>query len=327
MTSIKSLLSERPLLLDGATGTELENRGVNVNDKLWSGIAILSNPDEIYKLHLDYLKSGADLLLTSTYQLSKPALIEKGLNPEDLYEKSIELAHKAQQAYLKDTGKQTYIAGSVGPYGAYLANGSEYTGDYEGVTYEQLKQFHSDRMKYLFESSKIDIIAFETIPSLDEVKVLTEMINELNFKSNTKKPYYLSLSTNHDVQLADGTSIKKVLEFINDNADEQLLAIGSNCCSLLNTTKIVDTLTAEFDHFSNLKKMKIVLYPNSGEVYDGIAKTWSIDPLLKSPDLTLALTEKAREWIAIGNVGIIGGCCRTGPKDIASLRKFIDSSL
>ncbi|GMG33571.1 unnamed protein product [Ambrosiozyma monospora] len=221
----------KPLVLDGAMGTELERRGVNVNDKLWSGLALINNPDKISQLYQDYLKAGADIITTATYQLSTQALKDHGFNQIDVYDSAIKVSADSKQAFYADDAnerRQIYIAGSVGPYGAFLADGSEYTGNYRGVSETELAHFHEFRLNYLFDSPQVDFITFETIPKFEEIKVLVNLMKQLNCNTNNSKnpkPYTLSMTCNDAETLADGSSFTTVLQWLNDNADKWLVAI------------------------------------------------------------------------------------------------------
>ncbi|GME71398.1 unnamed protein product [Ambrosiozyma monospora] len=258
----------KPLVLDGAMGTELERRGVNVNDKLWSGLALINNPDKISQLYQAYLKAGADIITTATYQLSTEALKERGLNQTDVYDSAIKVGVDSKKAFYADNAndiRQVYIGGSVGPYGAFLADGSEYTGSYRDISQEELAQFHEFRLKYLFESPQVDFIAFETIPKFEEIKVLVNAIKKLNFKSKNPKPYTLSMTCNDGETLADGSSFTTVLQWLNVNADEWLVAMGSNCCRLLHSLKIINTINSSLTNCETLKQNNVkIIMPDLG---------------------------------------------------------------
>ncbi|VEU19548.1 DEKNAAC100826 [Brettanomyces naardenensis] len=322
----KALKSERPLLLDGATGTELEKRGVDVSDRLWSGRAVMSDPEKLEEVYMDYLESGSDLIETATYQLSGKGLSALNIDPRETYQKSIEIAHKAQERYLKKTGKKTFIVGSIGPYGAYLADGSEYTGHYGEVDDQTLRAFHKDRLEYMYSSPLVDIIGFETIPTLDEVDVILDMMKEIaKTVHGEPKPFYIALSCNDEFALADGTSLHKALEHIDANLDDNLVAVGTNCCRLRTSMVLVEKFDLEFNNFPKLdKQCKIIIYPNSGEIFDVRIKSWKTDEALGITDLEEAFKIAAGKFLAKKRLGFVGGCCRTGPEHIKLLRKMID---
>ncbi|QPG76825.1 hypothetical protein FOA43_004219 [Brettanomyces nanus] len=329
MSIKQSLQSGKPLLLDGATGTELEKRGVDVTGKLWSGIAVLHNGEQLEKVYMDYLESGSELIETATYQLSKKALIELNLDPHQTFQKAIDIAHNAQQKFLHQAGKKAFIVGSIGPYGAYLADGSEYSGHYGEINKEKLTAFHSDRLNYLYSSPLIDLIGFETIPNFDEVKVILESMKSLGktHPKDKQKPFYISLSCSDELSLADGSSLHRLLDYINTNLDSNLVAVGANCCKLRTSAVLIEKLDLEFGNFSKLDaQCKIIIYPNSGEIYNGKTNTWSIDKKLETEDLSKAFEKVASKFLQKKRLGIVGGCCRTGPAEIKLLRKMIDKA-
>ena len=169
-------------VLDGGLATELEARGHDISGTLWSGHVLLNDPQAIEALHYDYLKAGADIIIGASYQVSLPGMLAAGYSREEgirALELSVELAVNARNRYLAENpadNREPLVAASVGPYGAYLANGSEYTGDY-GVDSAALREFHQGRMEILL-STEADLLACETIPSLEEAKILAGLIAE-----------------------------------------------------------------------------------------------------------------------------------------------------
>ena len=319
----------KPLLLDGATGTELEKHGVSLNDKLWSGIAVISEPKKLEEVYLDYLNCGSELIETATYQLTKKGLIKHDLDPHSTYQKAIDIADSARQKHFEKTGKKAMIVGSIGPFGAYLADGAEFTGHYPEITNEEMKAFHSDRLDYLYNSPLVDLIGFETIPSFEEVKSILEMmktkLDEAKKAGKPYKPYYLALSCSPEMVLADGSLLHKVLEYINGHLEEILVAVGANCCGLRTSKVLIEKFDLEFGNFHNLdRQCRIVIYPNSGEIYDGITKEWIMDDKLGTTDLQQAFREAAEVFLSKKRLGLVGGCCRTGPAQIKLLREMID---
>ncbi|GMG60195.1 unnamed protein product [Ambrosiozyma monospora] len=137
------------------------------------------------------------------------------------------------------------------------------------------------------------------------------------------------MTCNDAETLADGSSFTTVLQWLNDNADKWLVAIGSNCCRLLHSSKIINTINSSLTNCETLKKnnVKIIMYPNSGEIYDGINKTWHVDESLHfSGDLHDAVFEQAQSWLKNPVVGVVGGCCRTNDEDTKMLRKAVNSA-
>lgn len=324
--SIKSRLAagER-LLLDGGLGTELEKNGVNVNDALWSGLSVLDQPAELEKVYENYLKAGADLIETATYQLSTAALEQKNIQSQKVYRQSVEIA---ASAVAKVPERNPGIVGSIGPYGAYLADGSEYTGSYKEIDDVKIAKFHQDRLQDLYLSRDVAVIGLETFPNFDEVKIVLEMLRQLGEAAGEHaKPYYLSVTCSDDLRMVDGTSLHELLGFLDEHLDPNLVAVGTNCCKLSTSLILVHKFDLELSNFSKLdEQVKIIIYPNSGEVYHGDTKTWTLDPKLHTDNLKDAFARAGKEFLSVKRVGIVGGCCRTGPEQTETLRKLIDES-
>lgn len=327
------LNESRPLLLDGGTGTELEKRGVDVNHKLWSGIALINQPDTLEKLHYDYYSSGSDAILTATYQLCDANLKDIGVNAESVYSKAVEVSKKAKDAINKEdsSSKPRYIIGSVGPYGASLADGSEYTGKYlPDVDERKLAEFHYGRLKYLLLSDDIDMIGFETFPNFIEIKaVLNQFKSIIEENKLINKSCYLSLSLNDDFNLVDGTLLSDLIKFLVDwkkeNCTENIkfACIGANCCKLSQSSRIIKKIAGLLSS-EDANDLKIVMYPNSGEVYDGLTKEWYPASDMEDGLHAASLVDNVDLWLNTNKVGILGGCCRTGPSDIFEINEFLN---
>lgn len=299
---LRALLAQKGLLvIDGAMGTELEARGCNLNDKLWSAKVLLDNPQLIYQVHLDYFRVGADFVITASYQASVEGFARRGLDEHQslaLIAKSVELAKQARADYLRECGqpKTLLVAGSVGPYATLLADGSEYRGDYQ-LSHEEFVAFHRPRITALVNAG-VDFLCFETMPSISEVKSQTLLLAE--FPTITA---YFSFSLRDADHLRDGTALSQVLELV--NAQPQIVGIGVNCIAL---DKVSDVLVA----LRQLTTKPLLVYPNSGEEYDPVSKKW----LCRTKKQML--TDYVDEWLRLG-ASMVGGCCRTGPQDIADI--------
>lgn len=299
---LTDLLSANGLLvIDGALGTELEVRGCNLNDKLWSAKVLVENPEIIYQVHLDYFRVGADLIITSSYQASVPGFARRGLDEQKalaLIAKSVELAKQARTDYLTETNmeKTLLIAGSVGPYATLLADGSEYRGDYQ-LSHDEYAAYHRPRVQALIEAG-IDVLCIETIPSVSEVYSQLKLLTE--FPTATA---YMSFNLRDAEHICDGTPLASFMDQV--NAQPQVVAIGVNCIPMDKVTDALKTL-------KHLTDRPLIVYPNSGEQYDPITKTWI------SRNDRQSLVDHIDEWIANGAKGI-GGCCRTGPQDIEKI--------
>ena len=260
------------------------------------------NPEAIIQAHLDYLKSGAQCLTTSTYQASIPGLIDAGYSrdsAEKLIGKSIQLAEIAVKKAL-DSGIIDFkplIAASVGPYGAYLADGSEYRGNY-GVSDGALNTFHLERIKIL-DRSNADVLACETIPSFQEARILSDILVHVN------KPTWVSFSCKDEQHISDGSKIKECVSIFKNHP--KVFALGVNCTK----PKYISGLIKGIQSIVGDKK--IIVYPNSGEAYNAESKTWLgiSEPIL--------FAEMTKEWLNLG-ADIIGGCCRIGPEHIKRIK-------
>lgn len=294
-----------PLLLDGGLSNELEKQGCDLNQKLWSAKLLESNPEAIILAHLSYLESGAQCIITASYQATLPGFMAIGYDKASasgLILRSVELAEEARNRFLsvnKPTSKPL-IAASIGPYGAYLADGSEYRGDY-GISNQELRDFHEPRIT-LLDHSTADILACETIPDFREAKVLSEILE------TAKKPSWISFSCKDGQHISDGTPIEQCASFFAHHPT--VFAIGVNCTS----PKFISDLIRSIKTKSGNKM--IVVYPNSGATYDAGSKTWSSLSNLSSCEVMV------KEWIELG-ADIIGGCCGIGPQQIKAMSEVI----
>jgi len=304
------------MILDGGLATELERRGHCLNDTLWSARLLLTNPGEIGAVHRAYLDAGADCITTASYQASIPGLVAEGLSEthaSQLIADSVAIACDARDAFvagdkgdafLENTSAglprlRPLVAASAGPYGAYLADGSEYRGDYS-VTRDDLQSFHEPRLQILAESDA-DLIACETIPNFLEFQVLVQLLN-----ATPGVCAWLSVSCRDSTTLRDGTPFVECVELARDC--EAVVAVGVNCTS----PRYVGQLVEQAYRIAPAKA--IVAYPNSGETYDPAARRWvgTADP----GDFAAA----SEKWYNAGAT-LVGGCCRTGPSHISDIRK------
>ena len=291
------------VILDGALATELEKYGCDLNDPLWSARVLLENPELIYQVHLDYFRAGADCAITSSYQATIEGLKSRGLNEEEavgIIKKTVLLARKARDDFWEQEGQlnrpRPFIAASVGPYGAYLADGSEYRGDYH-VSDEALSTFHRPRMEALIHAGA-DILAFETIPSFQEARVLGSLLDEF-----PDTYAWLSFTIQNEEQISDGTALETCSRYFDEN--NRIAAIGINCASSSFVKRAIEELTGQTDK-------PIIVYPNSGEVYESKSKTW------QGSELCDGIVDGSKEWFQAG-ARLIGGCCRTSPEQIKRL--------
>ncbi len=312
MNPLNSILQAQPfMLLDGALATELEARGADLHDPLWSAKVLLEQPELIRAVHLDYFYAGAQCAITASYQASIAGFMRRGLNEHEalqLIKRSVTLAQEAREIFLADT-RHTHppirplIAGSVGPYGAYLADGSEYRGNY-GLSQAELIDFHRPRMRALVEAG-VDLLACETIPCLEEAIALVELLRE--FPHTTA---WISFSARDGLHTSQGERLSACARLL-DTCD-QIVAIGINCTS----PRYINSLIAEIRSSSD---KPIVVYPNSGEEYDASSGSWSGQRNEES------FSQQAATWYTAG-ARLIGGCCRTTPTDIRQLAAQLQTS-
>ena len=305
MDPIASFLERHPvLIIDGALATELERRGYNLKDDLWSAKILLEQPDAIRQLHYDYFKAGADCAITASYQATLEGFMRRGLNEQQalaLLKKSVQLATAARDEFWADEAHRSgrskpLVAASVGPYGAYLADGSEYRGNY-GLTEEQLMDFHSPRMRALIEAGA-DLLACETIPTPVEARALVKLLGEVQ-----SIHAWISFSCRDEAHVSEGESLAECIRQV--EASPFVAAVGINCTS----PKFIPALIREAQKATS---KPILVYPNSGESYSAKTMDWNNDPVFES------FGEEARTWYSAG-ARLIGGCCRTTPEDIRTI--------
>lgn len=290
-----------PIILDGGLSNVLEALGHDLNHELWTAKLIDENPAAIVEAHLAYLTAGARIITTASYQASLPGLKNLGFGQDEaeaLILKSVEIAEEAIIQHLKGhpTAIRPLIAASIGPYGAYLADGSEYRGNY-GIGASDLDTFHRKRIQ-LLDKTNADLLACETIPSFEEARVLTKILKETN------KPSWVSFSCKDDRLINDGTSIEKAVALFAENP--QVIALGINCTPPKFITGLIQRIK------KTVPEKEVIVYPNSGEAYNAATKQWA-----KLTEMH-AFAVIAQEWRALG-AQFIGGCCRIGPNQIKEL--------
>ncbi|MBI0029549.1 MULTISPECIES: homocysteine S-methyltransferase [unclassified Gilliamella] len=305
---IKPLLEQKKhMIIDGALASELQRRGCDLNDSLWSAKVLIEQPELIQQVHYDYFKAGADCAITASYQATPMGFAQKGIELEEsikLIKTSVKLAQQAKMQYLNDIkeDKALLIAGSVGPYGAYLANGSEYTGDYQ-LSESEFIAFHKDRVTALIDAG-VDILACETMPSFLEIKALTKLIQQFPMVN-----CWFSLTLKDQQHISDGTPLTEVIEYL--NSIEQIVSVGINCIALEKVTPALEVL-------SKLTSKPLIVYPNSGEEYDPTTKQWH-----KNHHHNCTFANQLDTWIKLG-AKLIGGCCQTTPEDIVEIHQLLN---
>jgi len=276
--------------LDGGLSTALENNGNKLTTSLWTGELILVNPSEITKAHLDFINAGADIIITSSYQISYLGCSKRGWSESKTDQALRGSTQLAKDAVLK-SGKSVKVASSIGPYGAALADGSEYKGNY-GVTKSVLKDFHARRLEVLISTSP-DLLALETMPDTFEVELLLELLSDCPI------PYWVSYSCKAGNQTNAGQSFTEAVSLAKD-----AMAVGINCTAPELITDLL--LSAE-----GVKPF--VVYPNSGRSWNAKTKEWEGSSETGFDELLI------KSWILAG-AQIIGGCCGIGADEILNLK-------
>lgn len=300
-------------VVDGGFATQLEIHGAAINDPLWSAVSLIKDPELIKRVHMEYLEAGADVVVTSSYQATIPGFLSRGLSMEEsesLLQKSVKLAVEARDRFWDKVSKtsghsynRALVAASIGSYGAYLADGSEYSGSYgEDVSLDKLKDFHRRRIQVLVEASP-DLLAFETIPNKLEAQACVELLEE----ENVQIPAWICFTSVDGENAPSGESFEECLETLNKS--NNICAVGINCAP----PQFMDNLIRKF---SKLTKKAIVVYPNSGEVWDGKAKKWLPSQCFGDAEFEMFATK----WRDLG-AKLIGGCCRTTPSTIKAISR------
>ncbi|MFI6295454.1 homocysteine S-methyltransferase [Nonomuraea sp. NPDC050790] len=278
----------KTLVLDGGLATHLEALGADLRDELWSARLLLENPDLIRAVHAAYFAAGADVATTASYQASVHGFMARGLDGSEaarLITLSVELAAQA-----RDEAGGGLVAASVGPYGAYLANGAEYTGDYD-LNEDGLRAWHEPRWEIL-AAAEPDMMAVETIPSYQEARAIARLLRE-----TPQVKAWVSFSCRDEAHLNDGTPIAEAAALF--SGEPQVVAVGVNCTAPRHIPGLISRLT----------ELPVVVYPNSGETWDAENRRWLglSDPV--------EFGQAAKEWKELG-ASLIGGCCRTTPEHI-----------
>jgi homocysteine S-methyltransferase len=293
--SFASWLAQGPWPIDGGLSGELEKRGHDLADKLWSARLLRDAPEAIAQVHQDYVDAGGRVIITASYQASRQGFVATGMSVEqadDLMRLSITLAKEVAST----SPEKVWVAASVGPYGAVLGGGQEYVGNY-GVAHADLVKFHRERIEVL-ASAKPDLFACETIPDLDEVRALLEVLADY-----PEIPAWITMSAQDGASTCAGQGIGHLAELV--SAAPSVVAIGVNCTKPEYVTSLLKKLASKGD-------LPLVVYPNAGRVWDGENMCWIGQGHETLPTPTIA------EWVKAG-AALVGGCCGLGPSAIRQL--------
>ena len=291
-----------PVILDGGLATELEARGHDIGDRLWSARLLIEDPAAIEDVHLAYYRAGAQVATTASYQATIPGFAAAGLDEDaalGAIRRSVGLALRARDRYADESGVDAaslLVAGSVGPYGAMLADGSEYTGAYDPGP-AAMRDVHGPRIDALLEAGA-DLLALETIPTRREAEVLVALLDE------TGATGWLSYQCRDDGHTAAGEPIEDAVRVTDGVAG--LVAVGVNCTAPRHVTGLLARARAATD-------LPLIAYPNGGDAWDAVTRRWVPADAAGTFD-----PGATTEWAALG-AGWVGGCCGTGPTDIAAV--------
>ncbi|KAI8642487.1 Homocysteine S-methyltransferase [Parasitella parasitica] len=330
-TACFQMLFQFPIILDGGLATELERSfGKDLSSKLWSAQCLQDDPEAIKSVHKLYYQAGANVATTCSYQASIEGFIRAGYSEHHavtLMRKSVSLALEARDEYKLEhpnDNQQRLVTLSIGCYGAILANGAEYTGDYGDLTLQELVQFHKERLS-LFLSTKtessngIDFVIFETIPSYLEAQAIHEIVSNWDSSNANLPPVAVSFQCRSGDQIADGTPVLNAIQVLND--EKSIFAVGINCTKPKYFENLL-TIVAQFNK-QNANGKALVAYPNGGEEWNAVARNWDASTKLPEETFGCMMAKCVEDY---GPYVLVGGCCGTGPAHIKNIKGFLDAS-
>ncbi|MEV8557040.1 homocysteine S-methyltransferase [Streptomyces sp. NPDC051917] len=298
--SLADALAAGTVVLDGGMSNQLESAGYDLSDELWSARLLAERPEAVTQAHLAYFRAGADVAITASYQATFEGFARRGIGHDDaarLLTLSVDLAREAaRQAADEGVDRPLWVAASVGPYGAMLADGSEYRGRY-GLGVDELERFHRPRIEVLAAAAP-DVLALETVPDADEGAALLRAVRGLGV------PAWLSYTVDGRRTRA-GQPLEEAFALASDV--DEVIAVGVNCCAPEDVEPAVEIA-------ARVTGKPVVVYPNSGEAWDAEARAWT--------GRTRFGAGQVKTWRDAG-ARLIGGCCRVGPEAIASIRQAL----
>lgn len=291
--SLAELLAERVRVLDGGLATALEAEGLNLDDPLWSARALIEDREALEHVHRAFAEAGADVVCSASYQASRQGFEARGRSADEadaLIAGSVALVRQAAPGAL--------LAASFGSYGAVLHDGSEYRGDFSPPA-EGLTAFHAARLRAALVAVP-DVLAFETVPSLAEVRAICAALDEVGVAEGSA---WVSCSLSTGDRLGSGEPVSALADVVWSPA---VAAIGFNCAS-------PSRVAAACELLAPMTSLPLVAYPNRGETFvEGHGwRGEGVDPL------------SATERLLAAGVRLIGGCCQTTTADVAALNARI----
>jgi homocysteine S-methyltransferase len=302
---------EGVVVLDGGLATELERRGLDLRDPLWSAKILVEAPQAIEAVHYDYFLAGADVGTSASYQATFEGFAARGIGAKEserLLRRSVEIVDRARNRLWSDRANRPFrirplVAASIGCYGASLHDGSEYRGDY-GLSRRELMEFHRPRLRVLADSGA-DVLAFETLPSKLEAEAVVALLEELP----NAPPAWISFSCRSGLEVCHGEPLAEC--FAAAGATEAVAAVGINCTPPRFVSRLLESARGATEK-------RIVVYPNSGEIWDAAKQIWI------PGEASAPIEELAPDWRRRG-ARLLGGCCRTTPSTIGALRSALSA--
>jgi len=296
-------------IIDGGLATQLETLGASTSGPLWSAHVLEDEPEKVAAAHRAYIEAGAQILATCSYQVSRVGYAEVGLSAARADAALLRSVALVRSVVAEFPARRVLVAGSLGPYGAALHNGGEYTGVYD-CTHEDLVRFHRERIEVFAQApaaAQPDLLAFETFPSLDEARAVGEALAPW-----PRIPVWFSFSCRDEAHVSHGESLAETAALV--ASFPQTVAIGVNCVP----ARWLPSLIAELKKGSS---KPVLVYPNSGEGWDAANRCWTGS--VTSPE---EFGAQAAEWFRLG-ASIAGGCCRIGPAHIQQAANVAKSFL
>ena len=287
-------------VLDGGLATELERRGATITGPLWSAHVLEDQPEILAAVHRAYLEAGAEIIATGSYQVSRHGYREVGLSFEQADRALLRSVRIAREATAAVAERPVLVAASLGPWGAVLHNGAEYTGDYD-CSFTHLVDFHRQRVEVLVKEQpeqRPDLLAFETFPSIEEARAVLVALEGL-----PQIPFWLSFSCRDERHTSHGEPVREAAALVAQHP--QAVGVGVNCVPSQWVMPLIAALSAEVT-------LPVMVYPNSGEGWDARNHCW------KGASAIEDFGSLASAWFAAG-ASIVGGCCRIGPEHIAQV--------
>lgn len=287
---------ERPVILDGGLATTLAERGVDVTGPLWSGRALAWQPQAVLAAHVDFVRAGARVITTATYQATVDGMVRAGVRPSQAW-RVIAGAVALARAAGEQVGVDVRVAASCGTRSALDGAGAEYRRMRDDLTHTALVAFHRERAHVLADAGT-DMLLFETLPGCREVAAVLEVVADLDHDA------WVSVTTPDGRHTTDGEPLAAIADLVRGHA--RVTRVGVNCCRPEVVEAALQTLGGAAPG--------MLVAPNLGARWTGDG--WSRDAAEPIPADTI------RRWQQAGATAV-GGCCGTGPDDIHRIASIL----